>query len=480
MKKTLAIVLALVMVLCMIPAMSATVTETKTISDKSYTLGVESFGNEVPFKVENNANSITFEYDYEKLKADTTGKFTEGATMGLVAIYGLDTAFTNKATITVDGKKLSVDAMADYASKSDMLKTASWGDNYVMFPVELTKAGYSDTYLVQVTETKDGKTLTETAKVSVKFVNTAEYKVAKDAYVTDVQSSNPKKLDAYIVGSKLYLDFVDKNAAGAADENLTITFADENRKAFTGITWAYNPKDGAIGVTTTATQTPKNFTTGYEGWTGWAVKLVDSAATYGMNINNIDGAKVTFKLETANSLYKTPEYTVVVRKGIAQADPKGIYFAETTKTIAMGETYAPVVMGVATGKPVAATIAVGDKTDKQVIDIVNNKVIGTREGVAYITASYDFITTDNVTKTYDSNSMKIVVTLPSESIPPVEPAATIYYVTCRNLNVRKGAGTSYAKAGMIHRGDAVKVVEIKGGWAKLADGTYVCAKYIAK
>ena len=33
---------------------------------------------------------------------------------------------------------------------------------------------------------------------------------------------------------------------------------------------------------------------------------------------------------------------------------------------------------------------------------------------------------------------------------------------------------------MIHRGDAVEVVEIKGGWAKLANGTYVCAKYIAK
>ena len=33
---------------------------------------------------------------------------------------------------------------------------------------------------------------------------------------------------------------------------------------------------------------------------------------------------------------------------------------------------------------------------------------------------------------------------------------------------------------MIHRGDAVEVVEIKGGWAKLANGNYVCAKYIAK
>ena len=478
MKKTLAIVLALVMVLCMIPAMSAVVTETKDIANKSYYMNVYSVGNEVANKYSGAlVNSLTFEYDYEKLKADVTGKFNEDARMGIVSVGGFDDAFTNKATITVDGKVLKADDMAAYATTTNTFDTTYKSVN---FPVELTKAGYSDTFVIQVSESKDGKTVTETAKVSVKFVNTASYKDAKTAYITDVKSSNAKKLDAYIVGSKLYLDFVDKNAAGAADEKLTITFADENKKAFTGITWAYNPKDGVIGVTQTATQTPKNFATGYEGWAGWAVKLVESAATYGLNITNIDGAKVTFKLETASSLYKTPEYTVVVRKGIAQADPKGIYFAETTKTIAMGETYAPVVMGVKTGKAVAAELVIPNDTDKQVIDIVNNKVIGTREGVAYITASYDFITTDNVTKTYDSNSMKIVVTLPGESIPPVEPAATIYYVTCRNLNVRKGAGTSYAKAGMIHRGDAVKVVEIKGGWAKLADGTYVCAKYIAK
>ena len=44
MKKTLAVVLALVMVLCMIPAMGATVTENKTISDKSYDIAINSVG----------------------------------------------------------------------------------------------------------------------------------------------------------------------------------------------------------------------------------------------------------------------------------------------------------------------------------------------------------------------------------------------------------------------------------------------------
>ena len=70
--------------------------------------------------------------------------------------------------------------------------------------------------------------------------------------------------------------------------------------------------------------------------------------------------------------------------------------------------------------------------------------------------------------------------LSNENIPELEPAAEIYYVTCRNLNVRAGGSTSYKKVDMIHRGDAVKVLEIKNGWAKLDNGTYVCAKYIAK
>ena len=73
--------------------------------------------------------------------------------------------------------------------------------------------------------------------------------------------------------------------------------------------------------------------------------------------------------------------------------------------------------------------------------------------------------------------MKIIVTA-GEVVD--ETVTTAYTVTCRNLNVRKGPGTSYAKAGMIHRGDTVKVVSIANGWAKLDNGTYVASKYIAK
>ena len=136
-------------------------------------------------------------------------------------------------------------------------------------------------------------------------------------------------------------------------------------------------------------------------------------------------------------------------------------------------------MGVATGKKVDAKVTYGKdgqgtKVNAQYVDVEDGAtVIGTQEGVAYITASYK---TNNGVE-YTASSMKIVVAGAAEVAPA---GTTTYYVTCRNLNVRKGAGTSYAKAGMLHRGDKVEVVSISKNWAKLANGTYVSAKYIAK
>lgn len=450
MKKTLAIVLALVMVLCMIPAMSADTTTTKTVSDKNYTLVVKSVGTPSGDKAEaTKANSITFNYNYEKEDADVTGKWTENTKMAYVTIKGLDTDLVHDVVVTIDGKKLE-----------SSIPGVGFSAGEVSFPVELTKAGYSDTYLVQITGKNANKdvVVTETAKVSVKLVNTAAYKDAKTATITNI-ASDKKVVDAYIVGSKIYLDYV----GAASGTTIDLTFADENGKAFTAITYAGEPSDlTAIALS------------GYSIPADKCQKLDKSVATY--YVNGLEAKGVKFGLETAAALYETKKYDIVVRENIKEADPKGIYFAEATKTIAMGESYAPVVMGVATNKRVDAAIAAGKNSDANVIDVKDGKtVIGTKEGVAYITATYK---TNAGVEYKATGSMKIIVT-EGPIIPPAV-STTTYYVTCRNLNVRKGAGTSYAKAGMIHRGDAVEVVEIKGGWAKLANGNYVCAKYIAK
>ena len=445
MKKTLAIVLALAMVLCMIPAAFAATTQ--VITDKNYNITVVDAESNTKLGEASNANSVTAKYDYEAIKTVVTGKFTEDKKMALVKVNGFE-SFSDITSVTVDGKDLKVNELAAYYSQ------VGFNGNTVTFPVELTKAGYTDSYLITVKGKIGAVETTETAKVSVTLKNSAEYKNAKTAVIKSI-SSNQKDMDAYIVGSKIYLDLAEKDeATGLYGKTVDITFGDENGANFTKVTWASNPA--------------KILKLDKE------VKLDKSTATYYAAPENMDKkTKLSFKLETADAIYETKEYTVVVRTGVVEADPKGIYFAESTKTIKVGESYAPVVMGVATGKKVNADILPGTKTDLQVIDIDDKKVIGTKEGVAYITATYQAV---GQNKPYTSSSMKIIVT--EGEVAPA--GTTTYYVTCRNLNVRKGAGTSYAKAGMLHRGDKVEVVSISKNWAKLANGTYVSAKYIAK
>lgn len=458
MKKTLAIVLALAMVLCMIPAAFAATTQ--TITDKNYTINVYALPKLDVIGTASNANSVTAKYDYEGIDAVVTGKFTEDKKMAIVEVNGFSN-FSSVDSVTVDGKELQVNSLAAYGASVGYLN-----NQQVNFPVELTKAGYTDTFLITVKGKSNSVDTTETAKVTVTLKNTADYKTAKTATITGV-STDKKALDAYIVGSKIYLDFVANNPSGTTDEQIKLTFADENGAKFSVVTWAYKSgifmpqKDGAPAAD--------------------GVKLdKKSAANFRVeNCESANGKKVTFKLETASAIYETKEYTVVTRTGIVEADPKGIYFAESTKTIKVGESYTPVVMGVATGKKVDAKVTYGKdgqgtKVNAQYVDVEDGAtVIGTQEGVAYITASYK---TNNGVE-YTASSMKIVVAGATEVAPA---GTTTYYVTCRNLNVRKGAGTSYAKAGMLHRGDKVEVVSISKNWAKLANGTYVSAKYIAK
>lgn len=448
MKKTLAIVLALAMVLCMIPAAFAATTQ--VITDKNYNIKVYPANSSTVLGEATNANSVTAKYDYEKIDSVVTGKFTEDKKMAIVEVGGF-AAFDSVTSVTVDGKDLQVNDLASYKGSVGYLNKAQ-----VNFPVELTKAGYTDSYVITVKGKVGEVETTETAKVSVTLKNTAEYKNAKTAVIKSI-SSNQKDMDAYIVGSKIYLDLAEKDeATGLYGKTVDITFGDENGANFTKVTWASNPA--------------KILKLDKE------VKLDKSTATYYAAPENMDKkTKLSFKLETSDAIYETKEYTVVVRTGVVEADPKGIYFAESTKTLKVGESYAPVVMGVATGKKVNADILPGTKTDLQVIDIDDKKVIGTKEGVAYITATYQAV---GQNKPYTSSSMKIIVT--EGEVAPAEGTATTYYVTCRTLNVRKGAGTSYAKAGKLHRGDKVEVVSISKNWAKLANGTYVSAKYIAK
>ena len=496
MKKTLAIVLALAMVLCMIPAAFAQdgtfryEQEQYNLEFFSYQKGAGPYSDGlVSLAHKSNANTITAKYNFEEEKAEVTGQFTEDRKMGVLEIKGWNEAFdgvsADDVTVYVDGKQLEVNQFSDYSVGNKVGWRADPRDPSVYIPVELTKSGYSTTYLVEVEyyDEPNNDTYIQTAKISLRLENTAAYKNAKTAYIADIQS-NDDSLDAYIVGDKIYLDFVYGALPGQADEltdwdpvgyahkvygqTIDITFANENHKAFDVVTWAYEAKDVDTGDIYFSAKDAQ-----YVG-ERWGKKLdSDSSLKFEM-FDVTDKPTVKFELETADAIYETKEYDVVYRDNVVEADPKGIYFAETTKTIAIGETYTPVVMGVATNKKVKADLVIGTGTDKQVIDIDDKSIIGTQEGVAYITAKY----TTNDKKTYTSSSMKIVVT-PQGATEETTDGKT-YMVTASSLRVRSGAGTNFSQIGSLKNGATVKVESIANGWAKLENGGYVSAQYLAE
>ena len=61
---------------------------------------------------------------------------------------------------------------------------------------------------------------------------------------------------------------------------------------------------------------------------------------------------------------------------------------------------------------------------------------------------------------------------------PTDNGYDIYKVTASVLNVRNGAGTSYAVAYQLSKEDYIEVVSIDNNWAKLRDGKYVSADWI--
>ena len=478
------------MVLCMIPATFAA-----DFSGKSYDISMFAVGTDGQpvgrTETADNANSITFEYPYEGDTIPTveTGKYTTSRKMAIVKVSGF-TQFKSIDEITVNGEKLEVNERADYKDIVNHSKVAlTESPSVLFFPVELTKAGYTDTYVINVTGkvdiNEDEITLTESAKISVKLVNTSEYKNAKTATISTIKTTDKEVLDTYIVGSRIYLDFVkgtEKNqGAGVLDDEyddiLKITFKDNNGDLFDVVTWAYQPSS-ARSDENAIIRLPE------EG------QLSDSAMTYGVRRSYTEKASdadllqdVVFKLETETTIYETKEYDVVVRYGIKEADPKGVYFAESSKTIKIGEEYTPVVLGVATGAKVDADLVPGDGTDRQVIDFKENDdgilttIIGTQEGVAYVTAKYE----TNYGKTYETNAMKITVTAQGATDDDDDTTdGKTYIVTASSLRVRSGAGTNFSQIGSLKNGATVKVESIANGWAKLENGGYVSAQYLAE
>lgn len=485
MKKLLASALAAALLLT--SCVTAMADSTETISGKSYTVGayeIEDGGDENsdPLAYDTDVNSLTVEYDYEAMDEVTTGRYSEDAKMILIYVEGFDTSkLTGDISITIDGKDFDVDDLVGAEYQHRMGYDADEG--ILRFPVEATKSGYSDTYVIEIeSDDGDGNTVTETARITLRMVNESSYKNAETATISRISGSG---VDAYIVGSRLYLDYA---ASSPTDDGiLEITFRDEDGKLFDVVTWAYNPSSDAGNEESVFVVCDEDGDEEPDG-----LKLDSSVAYFKALANTYDYfdddddyyTDVYFTLETSSDIYETKEYDVVVRTDVYETDPKGIYFEESSITLDIGESYTPNVLGVATGRTVDAVIEPGTGTSRNVIDIEDDDtIIGTQEGTAYVTATYTFISSDGETTTYESSSMKVTVTdevYDGETEEDTDDDATsTYMVTASTLNVRTGPSTSYSKAAyQLTSGELVEVVSIANGWAQLEDGNYVSAQYL--
>lgn len=463
MKKALAIVLTLLLIACLLPPAFAV---TETVTGGPFTVTCSPVDPEDPDSTNMESallleeNHYEFSYGYSALSLVEVGKFTGEAAMLRVCVSGFDrfkrlnAATLKEVKVFINGQELQPNERLGFIGLKTGTRTAS-----VTFPVELGSQSRRAVFHISVQGTLDGVDVVQNAEITLDLVNTEVIKPEREARILDIRTQDPKDLDVYIVGSKIYLDYT-----GAAQEGCTakITFGDENGTPFSGITWA----EGVSCETGMAALRLDE-----------EIRLEGSAAEYAISPAGCK-SELQFLLETREYDWRTAKYSVVVREHIPQPDPKGIYFAQSEHTLAVGERYTPVVLGVATGRAVVPdALLPGEGTSAEVIDIDDEEkaVIGTRVGVAYITVSYR---PGGAADAYESSSMKITVT-PGVSIPP-EEITVEYTVLCRNLNVRSGAGTDHPILGRVHRGDALQVVSVAEGWAQLTDGTYVCAQYIAR
>ena len=490
MKKLLASALAAALLLT--SCVTAMADSTETISGKSYIVGayeIEDGGDENsdPLAYDKDVNSLTVEYDYETMDEVTTGRYSEDAKMIMIYVEGFDTGkLTGDISITIDGKDFDADDLVGAEYQDRMGYDADAG--ILRFPVEATKSGYSDTYVIEIeSDDGDGNTVTETARITLRLENESEYKNAETATISRISGDG---VDAYIVGSRIYLDY----ASSSTDDDalLTITFRDENGDLFDVVTWYYNAasdgneldeqglfnasdEDGDVDLNGLKLDSSVGYFKVYAG----TYDYFDDDNTDEDYFTN-----VYFTLETSSDIYETKEYDVVVRTDVYETDPKGIYFEESSITLDIGESYTPNVLGVATGRTVDAVIEPGDGTSRNVIDIEDDDtIIGTQEGTAYVTATYEFIAEGGELEEYTSSSMKVTVTdevYDGESEEDTDDDATsTYMVTASTLNVRTGPSTSYSKASyQLTSGELVEVVSVANGWAQLSDGNYVSAQYL--
>ncbi len=489
MKRICAVILSLTLLALSVP--QALASGVKRVSGKAYNVEVKSidvvWNMSGTFKVvetfkssgrKTNVNLVGFSYDYEEERPEAAGKFVEDQKVALVCVDGFEEALgeiadEKKVSITVDGEPIEADAATDYAEYIGWQNVHS-GSYGVVFPIFLTQEGGRRSYTVVVrADSSTGWEIEERAEIEIDLKNERPVKEVRRARIVKIEG---RHVEAYQVKDRIYLEYLDEPYywIDDAEPSVEITFADGEGHSIEGAVWAAQTSCKADDPAGAAL---------YRKAEG---KLDGAKAVYAVRAGSDEAHRshVVFHLETEGAIYQTQEYTLVERRNVRQKDPEGIYFAQDSISIAVGESYVPEVLAVCDGLPVrqggTQILRLRTAADARgnVVEITQeNAVIGTKPGIVYVEAELvtDAVLENDVglilRKAYRSPALKIVVE---------EAAASAdWRVACRRLHVRSGAGTQYGIVDRLERGDRVSVIAADGDWFELKDGGYVCAKYLA-
>ena len=488
MKKTLALVLALLMVLALVPTAFAadeykvtaeiTLVDPKT-SVEAYSETYSATGTQPDVKVEipfdaikdtEDASAVWNKYykeievTLEGISGMTNNNFFGGNAKSLKVEITGDTIETYK----YDGTKWTNNAGKTVASPYD-----GWTGN-VYFSAKLPNKA-SATYGFKVTVTGytnadwTGYTHTESAYFTISYRDTT--KPVYDLKFTSCDNAVLKDGVWFVDTSKNEFD------AKSNPDNFTFGIAKNDGSKFneefywqqTYIGDSYPSTDDGI-------------------YAAKGITKITFPSQYNDNNRPSDGTISTayVTVETEYAFYQG-KVTIKYRTNVKRVDPKGVFFDKDEYTIGVNEVFTPsYTTTVPVWHDVASIVKLSQTayTEKGIIDCDGNKITGLREGTAYIVLNYTDDDPDGLgTRVTYTDTAKVTV---KGTYQVTDKANYIVTTSSSNLNVRSGAGTKYSKIGSLAKGTVVEVVEIKDGWAKIIfpsaryTNGYVSAQYLTK
>jgi len=471
MKKTLALVLALMMVLALVPAAFAATTT--NVSSDSYDVkvtfapagigSVETFDGE--YKASGKVPTVNIAIPYDAIPSGAGDIWEEGTPEMKVEVktFGGNTnAFDGLAIeggVALDGKDFKV-----YINGSDKTSEVEYGQNLLRFTTNgFTKTNATYSYDVKLVYKNGDNTYIEEMSFKISYTNTT-----KPVY--DLKFGQPDT-DGIVLKDGVY--FVDSASTTASTVTKgVINVLKNDGSKFTEV--AYYAQNSSDYPTANLNK-----------------KVSDSQITMDLTKAqaNADGSQTYYvTVETKYAFYQG-KITFKYRTNVTRMDPKGVFFAKDEYTIGVNEVLTPTfTTTVPVWHDVASYIKLAQtaNTEKGIVDCDGTKITGLREGTAYVMLTYSdkFAGADGVAKNVVyTDTVKVTV---KGTYQVTDKANYIVTTSSSNLNVRSGAGTKYSKIGSLAKGTVVEVVEIKDGWAKIifpaANYTngYVSAQYLTK